>query len=143
MSTALIPLYLLSLPSPSLWATRAKPPETAGGKIRAGNYERPRMMARLYNRRRWRRESRAYLTRNPLCVMCTAVGRTSLATVVDHIVPHRGDPELFWDEANNWQGLCKTDHDAAKKELEMSGRLRGCDVHGRPLDPNHPWNQQG
>jgi 5-methylcytosine-specific restriction protein A len=33
------------------------------------------------------------------------------ATVVDHIVPHRGDPVLFWDEAN-WQGLCKLCHDA-------------------------------
>ncbi len=97
-------------------------------------------MARLYDLRRWRRESRAYLQRNPLCRMCEAQGRTTLATVVDHIKPHRGDPELFWNQ-ENWQGLCKTDHDAAKKELEMSGRLRGCDVHGRPLDPNHHWNQ--
>ena len=28
------------------------------------------------------------------------------ATVVDHVVPHRGDPVLFWDESN-WQSQCK------------------------------------
>lgn len=32
------------------------------------------------------------------------------ATVVDHIIPHRGNEELFWDE-DNWQGLCKRCHD--------------------------------
>ena len=33
------------------------------------------------------------------------------ATVVDHIIPAKGSPELFWDEAN-WQPLCKYHHDA-------------------------------
>ena len=28
----------------------------------------------------------------------------------DHIVPHRGDMRLFWDESN-WQPLCKRHHD--------------------------------
>ena len=32
------------------------------------------------------------------------------ATVVDHIIPHRGDKRLFWDE-KNWQPLCKDCHD--------------------------------
>ena len=31
-------------------------------------------------------------------------------TVVDHIVPHRGDQKLFWDKSN-WQPLCKACHD--------------------------------
>jgi 5-methylcytosine-specific restriction protein A len=30
--------------------------------------------------------------------------------VVDHIVPHRGREQLFWDESN-WQALCKPCHD--------------------------------
>lgn len=29
---------------------------------------------------------------------------------VDHIIPHKGDPELFWDQ-DNWQSLCKPHHD--------------------------------
>ena len=32
------------------------------------------------------------------------------ATVVDYIVPHRGDQKLFWDKSN-WQPLCKACHD--------------------------------
>lgn len=34
------------------------------------------------------------------------------ATVVDHIIPHRGDlsSAAFWDETN-WQPLCKRHHD--------------------------------
>jgi 5-methylcytosine-specific restriction enzyme A len=34
----------------------------------------------------------------------------TVASVVDHIIPHRGDPDLFWDETN-WQCLCKSCHD--------------------------------
>ena len=32
------------------------------------------------------------------------------ATVVDHITPHQGNQNLFWD-TNNWQALCKPCHD--------------------------------
>ena len=44
---------------------------------------------------------------NPLCVKCD---RPTAATVVDHIVPHKGDLELMWNSAN-WQALCKWHHD--------------------------------
>ena len=33
----------------------------------------------------------------------------TMATVVDHIVPHRGDQKLFWDRGN-WQPLCEHHH---------------------------------
>ncbi len=59
---------------------------------------------------RWRRARAAYLRSNPLCRACEARDRVTAATVVDHIVPHRGDQELFWNE-ENWQPLCKPDHD--------------------------------
>ena len=45
-----------------------------------------------------------------LCVECEKQGKLTQATVVDHIVPHRGDQKLFWDESN-WQPLCKPCHD--------------------------------
>lgn len=61
----------------------------------------------------WRKASRLYLQQHPLC-MCPACGGGTLrirpATVVDHIVPHRGDAVLFWDEAN-WQAMAKRCHD--------------------------------
>ena len=98
-------------------------------------------MARLYDKRRWRRESRRFLQAHPLCRMCEQIGKTTLATVVDHITPHRGDEELFWDEAGNWQGLCATCHSGAKAVLERTGKVKGCDLDGVPLDPGHHWNR--
>ncbi len=59
---------------------------------------------------RWRRMRKAFLQRHPLCVECMKEGKVTPATVVDHIVPHRGDPRLFWD-VKNWQPLCKGCHD--------------------------------
>ena len=66
----------------------------------------------------WQRVRKQYLAAHPLCVMCEAEGRYSRATVVDHIQPHRGDRELFWDQSN-WQPLCKAHHDK-KTGLEDS-----------------------
>ncbi|MBN2019302.1 MAG: HNH endonuclease [Sedimentisphaerales bacterium] len=59
---------------------------------------------------RWRKARIAYLIKNPLCVECASEGRTEQAVVVDHIIPHKGNRELFWNK-NNWQGLCKRHHD--------------------------------
>ncbi len=59
---------------------------------------------------RWRKARKAFLTRHPLCAECLKNGTLTPATVVDHIVPHRGDHALFWDE-QNWQPLCKSCHD--------------------------------
>ena len=59
---------------------------------------------------RWRKARTAFLQRNPLCNECMKRGRITPATVVDHIIPHRGDRKLFWDE-QNWQPLCKSCHD--------------------------------
>ncbi len=53
---------------------------------------------------RWRTASKRYLRSNPLCVHCLENSKMVKATVVDHIVPHRGDKVLFWDESN-WQAL--------------------------------------
>jgi 5-methylcytosine-specific restriction protein A len=61
---------------------------------------------------RWRKVAKTYLATHPLCVSCLLRSETRLAVDVDHIIPHRGDPELFWD-VGNWQGLCKPCH--AKK----------------------------
>lgn len=59
---------------------------------------------------KWRAERARFLRHNPLCAECLRHGRVTPATVVDHIIPHRGDMTLFWDQ-NNWQPLCKQCHD--------------------------------
>ena len=43
------------------------------------------------------------------CAECMKQGNLTPATVVDHIIPHRGDMKLFWDESN-WQALCESCH---------------------------------
>ena len=58
----------------------------------------------------WQRESKQFLQSHPLCVQCEKEGRYVKATIVDHIVPHRGNQKLFWDR-DNWQPLCKQCHD--------------------------------
>lgn len=58
----------------------------------------------------WRIARLRFLRNNPLCAECLRQGRITPATVVDHIIPHRGDVNLFWNE-QNWQSLCKCCHD--------------------------------
>ena len=55
-----------------------------------------------------------------------------VASVVDHIKPHKGNRGLFWDR-NNWQPLCKMHHDSTKAREESSGIVVGCDESGMPL----------
>ena len=57
---------------------------------------------------RWVKARVAYLRVHQLCVICMPM--ITAATVVDHIIPHKGDKRLFWD-ASNWQPLCKGCHD--------------------------------
>jgi 5-methylcytosine-specific restriction protein A len=52
--------------------------------------------------------------------MCRAKGRVTAATVVDHIIPHKGDPILMWDRTN-WQSLCKPHHDSDKQSQDRGG----------------------
>ena len=58
---------------------------------------------------KWRNARARFLRKHPLCVKCRENGKLTPATVVDHIIPHRGDPVLFWDESN-WQPLCRDCH---------------------------------
>ncbi|MNY21286.1 HNH endonuclease [compost metagenome] len=58
----------------------------------------------------WRKARKGFLLKHPLCKHCRDRDRLTEATVVDHIIPHKGDKELFWDR-QNWQPLCKKCHD--------------------------------
>ena len=59
---------------------------------------------------RWKKARAIFLKQHPLCAFCQAEGKLVPATVVDHIIPHRGNQQLFWDQTN-WESLCKTCHD--------------------------------
>ena len=94
----------------------------------------------LYKTARWRKMRAAQLARQPLCQHCQAQGRDVAATVANHVIPHRGDMKLFWDETN-LGSECKPHHDGLIQRQERLGAVLGCDRGGRPLDPGHPWNR--
>ncbi|MDE5946399.1 MAG: HNH endonuclease [Oscillospiraceae bacterium] len=71
--------------------------------------DRPSATKRGYGSK-WQRISKAYLHKHPMCVICKSQGRFVSATVVDHIIPHRGNQTLMWSDTN-WQALCKPCHD--------------------------------
>lgn len=81
--------------------------------------------SRGYNAR-WSRSSKVYLDHNPLCVCCAANGRVTAATLVDHIIPARRRPDLFW-KRSNWQGLCGRCHNVVKRALELQLETGECD----------------
>lgn len=81
---------------------------------RAKEQERPNLEARKwYHIIRWCHPTyglRAQvLSEEPLCRECLKEEKTEPSAEVDHIVPHRGDYDLFFDR-ENLQGLCKTHH---------------------------------
>jgi len=53
---------------------------------------------------------------------------------VDHIKPHKGDMELFWD-SDTWQPLCKSCHDSIKAREEARGeKLVVFGLDGYPIN---------
>lgn len=80
-----------------------------------------------YKTARWQRLRLFVLQRDGYVCQQTGVLLTGKSPepdspVVDHITPHRGDPELFWDVAN-LQSVAKSWHDSTKQALEKSGRI--------------------
>lgn len=77
----------------------------------------------------WRQARLVHLAQYPLCVHCEEQAGVTLATDVDHIIPHRGNYDLFWDR-NNWQSLCKSCH-SRKTATEDGGfgHARKADSH--------------
>jgi len=65
---------------------------------------RPNSYNRGYNAR-WSRVRAYQLRIEPLCRICKSKEITKLAKVVDHIIPHKGNYELMWDNSN-FQSLC-------------------------------------
>jgi len=70
---------------------------------------------------RWQQARLRFLQANPLCVGCEAQGRTVAASVVDHVIAHRGDQHLFW-QRSNWRSTCQPCHDAKTELDEEAGQ---------------------
>ena len=71
--------------------------------------DRPQADARRhYKTARWLALRRLQLSAQPLCQACLPQQVTP-ASHVDHVIPHRGDLERFYDAAN-LQSLCPSCH---------------------------------
>lgn len=67
---------------------------------------------------RWRKYRSAFLKEHPLCAECERNNRITLATVVDHIIPHKGNKRLFWD-SDNHEALCERCHNRKTAKEDM------------------------
>ena len=107
-------------------------PKPLDHRARNREYDQRRGSARErgYNSR-WEKARKTYLMRNPLCVMCAKENRVTAANVVDHVIPHKGSTELFWD-TSNWAALCFHCHNSTKQREER-GRFQAVDVDGWPI----------
>ncbi|WP_333822423.1 HNH endonuclease [Pinisolibacter sp.] len=73
--------------------------------------QRPSARERGYDGK-WQQARAAFLAKHPKCAKCGEP-----ATVVDHVIPHRGDKRLFW-QRSNWQPLCVSCHSSRKQSEE-------------------------
>lgn len=80
------------------------------------------------------------LAKIPWCEPCEKDGKATVATVVNHVIPHRGDPYLFWHGA--LESVCKHCHDSKIQSAEAAGFRPDLDDDGWPVDPAHPFNRK-
>ena len=68
---------------------------------------------------RWQQARKRFLDKYPLCQCddCEKNNRLRTATVVHHIIPHKGNKALFWDEGN-WMAMSKRCHDKHTATVE-------------------------
>ncbi|MDX3806314.1 HNH endonuclease [Bosea thiooxidans] len=96
-----------------------------------------------YNTSTWQRLRQAKLSAQPVCEACERRGRTVLAGQVDHIVAiQKGGPAF--PPLTGLMSLCASCHNSKTARMDrrhskgVSG-LKGCDVHGNPLDDGGGW----
>jgi 5-methylcytosine-specific restriction enzyme A len=90
----------------------------------------------LYDSARWKRVRKHQLQSSPFCKFCMEHGRATVATICDHVEPHKGDINKFWLGA--LQSLCLHCHLTAKRDIEERGYRRDIGFDGWPLDRRHP-----
>lgn len=98
-----------------------------------------------YNTAAWARLRRAHLALEPLCRGCRAIGKLTMANTVDHVHPISDGGPAFpgHDGLASYCPAChsaKTARGAEAGAIRSTKPRRGCDVHGKPLDPEHPWS---
>lgn len=110
---------------------------TQGSSARSAEAE---VYRRWYKSTRWQQLRLQQLRSEPLCRACQAAGRVTIATIADHIRPHKGDLAVFMDPSN-LQSLCDEApwrcHSSGKQKEERAGFDVTVGADGWPTAPNH------
>src|SRR5437764_15161038 len=96
-----------------------------------------------YHSRHWKELRARALARDGY--RCVVPGCDRAADRVDHIVARKDGGA---DALSNLRSLCAEHDNQAHREKGRRGsgprearfEVRGCDADGRPIDPNHWWN---
>lgn len=96
---------------------------------------------RWYFTKAWKLRRQRQLARVSWCEPCKRAGRSRIATIANHKIPHRGDRELFF--RGELESACKQCHDQAIQREELEGFSREVGGDGWPSDPKHPFNAGG
>lgn len=106
------------------------------------DYRSPEALAyrHLYKSAAWRKGRLIFLRQHPLCQRCMAKGIVTAATVVNHVVPHKGNLQRFFDQGN-WEAICAPHHDRDAQSEERRGYSTEVGLDGFPTDPKHPANR--
>lgn len=95
-----------------------------------------------YTTTTWQRLRRLKLSEQPLCETCARRGRHVIAEHVDHIVAISRGGHAF-PPTDGLRSLCPSCHSIKTAARERAGgkgvAVKGCDVDGLPLDPEHPF----
>lgn len=96
--------------------------------------------------RKLQRRREYWFKLHPLCAKCLELGRVTIATELDHIIPLA---EGGADTLENSQGLCaqchkrKSEAEAARAQgHKVRGYTAEAGVDGVPTDEFHPWNKK-
>jgi 5-methylcytosine-specific restriction endonuclease McrA len=93
----------------------------------------------FYGTALWQRRRKLQLLEHPLCKFCAERGVVRAASVADHVIPHKGDYNLF--ALGELQSLCAPCHNSSKRYVELRGHGIDVDADGWPTDPKHPANR--
>jgi hypothetical protein len=83
-----------------------------------------------YDTTEWRRMIKEFIAQHPRCIGCAAIGKQTPATIMDHVIPHKGDRSKFF--RGPFQPLCSWCHGSTKRTLERMLEVEECkpeDLH--------------
>ncbi|MET3926649.1 HNH endonuclease [Devosia sp. 2618] len=89
-------------------------------RLRLNDREKTQPWRRWYHSAEWKRLRMSVLVRDLFtCQMCGKLESNTSMLIGDHRVPHHGNRQMFFNEANI-QCLCKPCHDSEKQRRERS-----------------------